>query len=68
MFASGDGGDSWSQVVKLAASDGASGDRYGTSASIYGNYLAIGAFSDDYDSLVNAGQFLLMLYYFPVEF
>jgi len=44
-------GTTWSNEVKLAAHDGASGDRYGSAVAISGNAIAIGAPADDvYDA------------------
>ncbi len=40
-------GSSWSQQDKLLASDGASGDNFGTSVSISGDYAIISALGDD---------------------
>lgn len=38
-------GDSWTQEAKLTPSDGASGDNFGYSAAISGNYALIGAWN-----------------------
>jgi hypothetical protein len=40
-------GTSWSQQQKLTASDGAAGDWFGTSVSISGDYVIVGASRDD---------------------
>jgi hypothetical protein len=40
-------GASWSQQVKLTASDGAAGDHFGWSVSISGDYAIVGAYGDD---------------------
>jgi hypothetical protein len=40
-------GTSWSHQAKLTASDGAAGDRFGVSVSLYGDYLIAGAHQDD---------------------
>ena len=37
----------WGQIKKLTASDGAGGDYFGTSVSISGDYIVIGAMGDD---------------------
>jgi len=42
-------GASWTQEAKLLASDGAGGDSFGSSVSIYGDYAVVGAFLDDDD-------------------
>lgn len=39
-------GSSWNQVAKLTASDGASGDYFGCSVSISGDYVIVGAYFD----------------------
>ncbi|MHC4646992.1 MAG: M4 family metallopeptidase [Planctomycetota bacterium] len=41
---------SWSQQAKLTASDGAAGDRFGSSVSIDGDYAIIGTYYDDNES------------------
>ncbi|MBN1787750.1 MAG: hypothetical protein JW806_05085 [Sedimentisphaerales bacterium] len=48
-------GTSWIQDAKLTASDGSSGDGFGGSVSISGNYCVIGADCDD-DSGLNSGS------------
>jgi hypothetical protein len=40
-------GTVWGQQAKLTASDGATGDRFGVSVSIDGEYAVIGAYYDD---------------------
>ena len=40
-------GSDWNQVARLKASDAANGDSFGTSSSIFGDYIAIGASGDD---------------------
>ncbi len=42
-----DGTNSWGQLTKLTASDGASGDYFGYSVSLSGAYAIVGAFGDD---------------------
>jgi hypothetical protein len=37
----------WIQQIKLQASDGAEGDNFGNSVSLYGNTALIGAYEDD---------------------
>ena len=41
------GADNWGWVTKLAASDGASGDRFGYSVAVSGDYALVGAPEDD---------------------
>ncbi len=48
-------GTSWIQDAKLIASDGASGDNFGSSVSIWGNYILSGAHYDDNAKGSNAG-------------
>jgi murein DD-endopeptidase MepM/ murein hydrolase activator NlpD len=48
-------GSSWSQLQKLTASDGASGDEFGRFAFISGDYAIVGAFRDD-DNGMNSGS------------
>jgi FG-GAP repeat/PEP-CTERM motif len=40
-------GSDWSQITKLTASDGGSGDVFGASAAISGSTAIVGAYSDD---------------------
>ncbi|NQT96128.1 MAG: choice-of-anchor D domain-containing protein [Candidatus Marinimicrobia bacterium] len=40
-------GTSWSQQAKLTASDGESGDYFGYSVTISGDYVIVGAYGDD---------------------
>ena len=40
-------GSGWSQVLKLTASDRASGDYFGASVAISGDYAIVGAWGDD---------------------
>ena len=54
MFVSSNDGNSWSQVQKLAASDGAANDEFGWSVSVSGNAMAVGAIYDD-DKGSNSG-------------
>lgn len=43
-------GTSWQQVAKLLASDGAAGDKFGTSVSLLGDVALVGAAFDDGES------------------
>jgi hypothetical protein len=48
VFARNHGGaDSWAQVAKLTALDGATGDRFGSSVAISGDTIIVGAPGDD---------------------
>jgi hypothetical protein len=51
-------GTSWSQEVKLTASDGESGDEFGCAVSISGDSVIVGAQSDDDENkgIVNSGS------------
>jgi hypothetical protein len=42
-----DGNDSFDQIAKLTANDGAANDNFGYSVSIYGDYIVIGSIGDD---------------------
>jgi len=57
----GIGGFIWALDAKLTASDGASGDAFGTSVGIYLNSIVVGAYSDDIG--VNTDQGSAYLYY-----
>ncbi len=46
---------SWIQEDKLTASDGATGDQFGSSVSINGDYVIIGAYGDDSNG-IDAGS------------
>ncbi|MFC1730063.1 T9SS type A sorting domain-containing protein [candidate division KSB1 bacterium] len=51
----------WTQIQKIVASDRATGDNFGASLSIYGNYIIVGAQDDDEDAsgsntLYNSGS------------
>lgn len=58
---SGFGGFIWTQEAKLTASDGATGDFFGASVSIYNNFLAVGAYGDDI--LANTDQGSVYTYF-----
>jgi len=51
-------GDSWSEVAKVAASDGADGDRFGLVVAISDNYVFIAAPRDD-DNGSESGSFYI---------
>ncbi len=46
----------WAQQGKLAAPDGAAGDRFGASVCISGDTVLVGAWQDDVDGNVNEGS------------
>jgi hypothetical protein len=48
-------GGVWTQLIKLTANDGNTGDQFGVSADIDGNRIIIGAFQDD-DTATNVGS------------
>jgi len=52
-------GSTWVQQQKLTAFDGASGDDFGVSVIISGNYLMVGAELDDINSTNNQGSVYL---------
>ena len=47
VFATTDGGATWSETAKLVASDAAMLDHFGTSVAISGNVVVVGAHQDD---------------------
>lgn len=49
-------GSAFAQTIKLLASDGASGDAFGFSVSLWGKRAVIGAFQDDIGNNVNQGS------------
>jgi hypothetical protein len=49
-------GTTWTQQAKLAASDGAANDRFGTSVSISGDTVVVGSLSNDVGANVNQGS------------
>ena len=51
-----DGLDNYTQVDKLTASDATPGDYFGYSVAISGGYVAVGAFYEEPDSVINAGS------------
>ncbi|MES2777476.1 MAG: FG-GAP repeat protein [Bacteroidota bacterium] len=53
----------WSQMQKLVANDGASGDNFGAGLGIDSNYLMIGAHSDDVGENLDQGS----VYIFKLE-
>jgi hypothetical protein len=55
VFKRDTGLDTFTQVDKLTASDGAGDDNFGYSVSIYGNYIVIGAYADN-DNGTNSGS------------
>ncbi|HNO79021.1 MAG TPA: FG-GAP repeat protein [Phycisphaerae bacterium] len=48
-------GSGWLEQAKLTASDGATGDYFGTSVAIDGETIVVGAYDDD-DTIVNSGS------------
>jgi hypothetical protein len=53
--------NSWTQVAKLTASDGAADDRFGNSVSVSGNTAVIGSYADD-DKGTNSGSAYIFQY------
>ena len=49
-------GGVWTQTTKLTASDGAAGDRFGSSVSLSGDRVLIGAYRDDEDGFTDSGS------------
>ncbi len=55
IFVKDQGGDgNWGQVKKIVASDRAAEDYFGTSVSISGNYVIVGAYYEDEDAVGGA--------------
>ena len=55
VYSSADGITAWTQQSKLLASDGSANDWFGTSVSVYGNIIVVGAWYDDTASGSDAG-------------
>jgi len=51
-------GTSWAEEAKLTASDGVSGDEFGYSVSISGDYAIVGAFRDDDNGLSSGSAYI----------
>ena len=49
-------GSAWTQQAMLTASDGMSGDHFGNSVSIDGDYALVGAYEDDVDGAADQGS------------
>ncbi len=67
IFEYNSGTNLWQQSHKLVASDASTGDRFGYSVSISGDYAVIGAYNEDHDALggnqlVDAGSVYLFEY------
>lgn len=54
-------GADWTQIAKLTAPDGATGDAFGAAVSLDGDVLLVGAPFDDLPSLADAGSAYLFL-------
>lgn len=50
-----DGTDAWGQVLKLTASDAATGDSFGSSVAIDGDSIVVGARAEDRTGCTNCG-------------
>ena len=51
-------GTSWIELQKLTASDGTAYDMFGSSVSIYGNYIVVGAHSDDINGNTSGSAYI----------
>ena len=51
----------WTEDVKLIASDGAAGDGFGSSVSISGDYILVGAWEDDDSANASGSAYLFNL-------
>jgi len=49
-------GSTWSQLTRIAASDGATSDSFGDSVGISGSMAIVGAYLDDIGTTTNAGS------------
>ena len=56
VYASVDGGDSWSVMQKLVAVGAADGDNFGWHVAIYETTIAISAYWDDNVNGIDAGK------------
>jgi len=56
VFATTDGGATWSETAKLVASDPAAGDFFGYSVSISGDVIVVGAYQNDNGAGSNSGS------------
>lgn len=54
-------GSSWNQQAKLTASDGATNDFFGSSVSVSGDYVLVGAPYNDASGLIDAGSAYVFL-------
>ena len=54
-------GSSWTQQTKLKPNDGATGDYFGWSVALDGNYALIGAYRDDVDGSADAGSVYIFI-------
>ena len=61
MFYSADGVSGWSEVSKLVASDGAAGDGFGFSVSVWSNVIVVGAVEDDTSAGTDAGERMIWM-------
>ncbi len=55
-------GSSWTQQAMLIASDGAAGDKFGSSVSISGNHAIVGAYHKDVGGNVEQGKAYIFHY------
>ncbi len=57
-------GNIWSRQSKILTPDGAAGDQFGVSTSVYGTAAMTGAWQDD-DKATDAG--IIRIYYTTIE-
>lgn len=62
MYTTNDSGQTWTQNVKLLASDGEANDNFGVAVAIHNYTIVVGAYQDD-DKANNAGASLQKCYY-----
>ena len=56
MYATYDGGQSWSEQQELVAFDEAAGDEFGCAIALYNDMVVVGAYLDDNERGTNAGE------------
>jgi len=54
-------GVTWTQQIKLTASDGAAGDYFGASVSVSGDYVIVGAYGDDDKGSISGSAYVFAL-------
>jgi len=55
------GANNWGEVIQLIASDGAAGDRFGSSVATSNNAIVVGASNDDFAGIADSGSAYLFV-------